>query len=108
MAEADLKGLLFRERPFTYAVSAAVFDPSLPSDESVLVQGIIDAWFREGDRLVLVDYKTDRVAEGLEADLVRKYRIQLACYKEALEAGMQMPVGDTFIYSFALGKGIPI
>ena len=30
------------------------------SDERILIQGIIDAWFEEDDGLVLVDYKTDR------------------------------------------------
>ena len=37
--------------------------PSYPEDETILVQGIIDAWFPEGDEIVLVDYKTDRVKE---------------------------------------------
>ncbi len=34
------------------------------SDELVLIQGIIDAWFEDEDGAVLVDYKTDRIGEG--------------------------------------------
>ena len=30
-------------------------------NETVLVQGIIDAYFMEEEEIVLVDYKTDRV-----------------------------------------------
>lgn len=36
-------------------------DDSWNGDETVLVQGIIDAYFIEGEEIVLVDYKTDRM-----------------------------------------------
>ena len=34
----------------------------------VVVQGIIDVYFEEEDKIILVDYKTDRVREG-EGDI---------------------------------------
>lgn len=40
--------------------SASLLDDSW-KDETILVQGIIDAYFTEDGEIVLVDYKTDRV-----------------------------------------------
>ena len=45
------------------------------SDELVLVQGIIDVYLEEGDHLILIDYKTDRVEKGEEQKLADRYRI---------------------------------
>mgnify|MGYP000703705832 CR=1 FL=1 len=36
------------------------------TDDFVVVQGIIDVYFEEEDKIILVDYKTDRVREGEE------------------------------------------
>ena len=54
-------------------------------NETVLVQGIIDAYFMEGDEIVLVDYKTDRVKRGQEQKLIDLYHVQLEDYARALE-----------------------
>ena len=60
-------------------------DPAFPASESILVQGVVDAWFMEGDQIILVDYKTDYVASGQKDELVRKYRAQLLTYADALQ-----------------------
>ena len=57
------------------------FNYFLP-DRNLLVQGVIDCAFREGDGWILVDYKTDRV-EDTDA-FVALYRPQLKWYAEAL------------------------
>ena len=44
----------------------------------VVVQGVIDAYFLEGDQVVLMDYKTDRVDQI--SDLVSRYHVQLDMY----------------------------
>ena len=62
------------------------------SRELVLIQGIIDAWMEETDGLVLIDYKTDRVAPGQEEVLVKRYGVQLDYYKRALEQIVKKPV----------------
>ena len=72
----------------------------------VLIQGIIDAWFFEGDDIILMDYKTDHVNH--EEDLVKRYKIQLELYKRALEAFTGKIVKEIYIYSFALGKEIKL
>ncbi len=97
-----------REFHFTVTVPAdAVADEPLGFDmEEVLVQGIADCVFREGDGLVLLDYKTDRIRDPQE--LVDRYRSQLQFYKQALEQIFDLPVKQAVLYSFHLGKTVEV
>lgn len=52
---------LYREQPFVLAQSMKNIEKDWNGEETVLVQGIIDAYFIEDEEIVLVDYKTDRV-----------------------------------------------
>ena len=106
MKKADLEGRLLREQPFMIARKASELDPSWKADTSVLVQGIIDAYFLEDEEIVLVDYKTDRVSKGEEQRLMDLYHVQLEDYACALTRLTGRRVKETFIYSFALGKAI--
>ena len=72
----------------------------------MLIQGIIDAYFEENGKLIVVDFKTDRVHGGWE--LVQRYRVQLNYYAEALGRMYGMPVSEKLIYSFAFGRVVPI
>ena len=109
MAKAAGKGKLFREQPFVLGIPAGRLDPAFPNEETILIQGIIDAFFLEEDEngpyIVLLDYKTDRVNTGDE--LRERYRVQLDYYQEALERILGLPVRDKLLYSFRLEKTIP-
>lgn len=96
-----------REFHFTVEVPAGQVVPEadMPG-EMVVVQGIADCVFREGDGLVLVDYKTDRISTGEE--LAQRYRSQLQFYKQALEPIFGLPVQEALLYSFALGQTVPV
>ena len=106
MIAADEGQNLYKEQPFVMGIPAKEIDASIESEEIVLVQGIIDAYFEEEDGFVLVDYKTDHVADVNE--LIEKYGVQLAYYQKALEKVTQKPVKECKIYSFYLGKEISI
>lgn len=106
MAAAYKEGRLMREKPFMMGVSASELKSAFPPEETVLIQGIIDAWFFEGDDIVLMDYKTDKV--DTEEELEKRYRIQLEYYKRALEAATGKRVKEIFIYSFRFGKDIAL
>ena len=111
MAVSCADGKLHRETPFVLRVSADVIDPDYPGDETVLVQGIIDAWFEEDGEIVLLDYKTDRVDPETDPEgsvLVSHYLVQLSLYREALERLTEKRVRETWIYSFALGREVMI
>ena len=106
MRNAFLNGTLKREQPFVMSVPASEADPSYPADETILVQGIIDAWFTEGNEIVLVDYKTDRVKEI--GELKKRYEKQLAYYRQALERTTGKKVKEKIIYSLALEEELAL
>lgn len=97
MAQADKRGDLFKEKPF-------VMDY-----EGVLVQGIIDVFWLENDKIVLLDYKTDRVNAAKE--LIDRYNTQLKLYADALGRifstdGKSIQADERLIYSFHLQQTI--
>ena len=105
MKKAATERKLYREQPFVIQRSASLLDDSW-KDETILVQGIIDAYFIEDGEIVLVDYKTDRVRKGQEQKLVDLYHVQLEDYAQALERMTGMKVKEKIIYSFTLQKAI--
>ena len=100
MAAAAKAGKLYREKQFVMGIPAREMG-DWDSDELVLIQGIIDAWFEEEDGLVLVDYKTDYV-ENTEV-LVSRYKTQLDYYEKALTQMLGKNVKERYIYSYRLG-----
>ena len=63
-----------REVPFNLVYKASSIFADLENcDEELLLQGVIDLYFQEGEELVLVDYKTDHVTPANRADLIEKY-----------------------------------
>ena len=105
MKNAAVQRRLYREQPFVIQRSAAMLD-DLWQGETVLVQGIIDAYFVEDGEIVLVDYKTDRVRRGQEQKLIDLYHVQLEDYAQALERMTGKKVKEKIIYSFTLQKEI--
>lgn len=93
-----------RELPFSMLFDGNRVYPDVESGERLFLQGIIDMAFVEDDQWVLVDYKTDRVKSGDE--LIRRYKIQMDLYKEALETLTNMPVKVSYIYSFCLHEAV--
>ncbi|MCR5388312.1 MAG: helicase-exonuclease AddAB subunit AddA [Lachnospiraceae bacterium] len=106
MEHSDADGLLHREQTFMMGVPATEVYNDAPSDETVLIQGIIDVYFEEDGELVLLDYKTDKVSS--EKELTDRYKTQLDLYKKALSRATGMNVKEVLIYSFALDKEIII
>ena len=114
MIDADRRGALHREQPFVLGMKASDIRREWPEDETVFVQGIMDAFFYEGgadkengaeDRtVIIVDYKTDRVKEPDE--LLSRYRVQLDAYADALGRVTGCRIGSKEIWSFTLQKEI--
>ena len=75
-------------------------------ESPVMIQGIIDGYFEEGDGIVLMDYKTDRIPKGHPEVLACRYRVQIELYKEALERLLQKNVKECVLYSFSLGQEV--
>lgn len=102
MWAAQRRGELFREQPFVYGIGADRLSQEFPAEEKVLIQGIIDVFFIEDGKLVLLDYKTDVI--GSMEELWARYSTQLDYYEEALCKLMGMSMGEKVLYSFYLEK----
>lgn len=94
---------VIREAPFEIPIDAAE-DLGIDNarGESVLLQGIIDCYFYDGDGIILLDYKTDSVRN--EADIAKmkeKYNLQLTLYEKALEKITKMKVKSKYLYLFS-------
>lgn len=73
-------------------------------EDRILINGIIDLYFKDGDNYVLVDYKTDNV-KSME-ELVERYEVQLKFYKKALEMNYNIEISELVIYSLKLNSQI--
>ena len=96
-----------REVPFNLLLDAAEVFPELPSgSEQLLLQGVIDLYFREGDELVLVDYKSDRVTPSNKEEIIARYHLQLQLYKTALERILGQTVKASYLYLFDVDEAV--
>ena len=98
---------IHREAPFQINISAAEYDPSLTAcdGETVILQGIIDCFFREGDGYILYDYKTDRVKNNAK-ELRKTYSKQLELYTKAIETLTGVKVKEAYLYLFDTGETV--
>ena len=79
---AGVSGRCYRETPITYR-----------TDAGVLVEGVVDVVFEEDDRLTVVDFKTDRTLEAMEAG----YRRQVQIYAAAIAAATGKPASGVLM-----------
>ncbi|MBQ7566162.1 MAG: helicase-exonuclease AddAB subunit AddA [Oscillospiraceae bacterium] len=88
-----------REFKFSLPVSAAELLPGAP-DEPIMLQGVVDCFLDEPDGLTVVDFKTDRIRKGGEAERAELYRPQLETYALALSRIFEKPVKRKLLYFF--------
>jgi ATP-dependent helicase/nuclease subunit A len=90
--------------------------------EEVLIQGVIDCFFLEGDGFVLLDYKSGgmglegaggaegagapRAIDGAEVLAAERYRPQLEVYSDAIERIYGMKVAEAHLFLLDAGKDV--
>lgn len=112
---------IYREQRFGMQVSMADLTRDAErktrlKDHKIFVQGSIDLLLQMPDgRLLLIDYKTDRVTDeerANEALLIRnmkkKHGVQLSYYAKAVRDLFGKEPDGIFIYSLPLGKAIEL
>lgn len=102
-----------REVPFVLRKKTDEVLDKLSKDDLILIQGIIDCYFIENGEAVLVDYKTDTVAETKNTakqieKLKELYKDQIALYKEALEKITGVKVKESYLYMFSIGEEVKV
>ena len=101
--------LVYLEQPFMMNVTlqelSEVFGQKEYGNslETVMIQGMMDCFFLEDQRWVLVDYKTDW---ELDAQKLQGYQLQLNLYGTALERATGIPVKEKILYDVRRGKEI--
>lgn len=105
MIAAAKCGRLKKEQQFSIGIPVKEIYKNVDSDDIVIVQGIIDAFFYEDDGIVLMDYKTDRADE---TELIGRYHAQLTYYALTLNRLTKLKVKEKLIYSFHLNKIIEV
>jgi len=73
-----------------------------------MLQGIIDCYFEENGKIILVDYKTDSVKNGEVNLLVEKYKSQLDYYEKALQITLDKEVKESYLYLFSIDKAVEV
>jgi len=111
---------LWREMRFNLRLDASIFSDDEDtkralSGEELLVQGVIDGFFLEGESVILFDYKTDHLTdhelsdpEAARKKLSARHAEQLCYYKLALEKMFCRKVEEIYIYSLPLGRELSV
>ncbi|UUC43242.1 helicase-exonuclease AddAB subunit AddA [Clostridioides difficile] len=81
-------------------------DKKLYDEESVMLRGIVDAYFEEDNQIVLVDYKTDFVNEENINQIIEKYKKQLDLYADSIETLTGKSVKEKCIYLFGVDEAV--
>lgn len=95
-------GNVYREFKFSILEDGAALDPDL-AGEQMLLQGVVDCFLLEEDGLTVLDFKTDRVKPGREADAASRYAPQVRAYGKALTRIYQKPVKKLLLWFFQTG-----
>ncbi|MGE4276781.1 MAG: PD-(D/E)XK nuclease family protein, partial [Lawsonibacter sp.] len=105
MAEA---GECRREFKFSILVPARDYFQEANEGEEVLLQGVIDAWFDDGEGVTVVDFKSDRIVTGGESARGEAYRPQLEAYSKALSTILGRPVCRKVLWFFATDTALDL
>ncbi len=90
---------VIREFKFSILVDASEYDAGV-TGEKLMLQGVTDCCLIQNDEITVIDFKTDRVTSGREAEAGETYRPQLAAYGMALSRIFGMPVKHRLLYFF--------
>ena len=93
---------LWREFSFALLRPAEEIFHGGGSDE-ILLQGVVDCCFVENGRLVVVDYKTDRIPASAAEERAERYRSQLESYAWAMERITGLPVAERLVWFLSPG-----
>ena len=77
-------------------------------DESIMLRGIIDAYFEEDEKIVIVDYKTDFVTDENKEEVINRYKKQLDLYADVIKNLTGKEVKEKYIYLFGIDEGVSI
>lgn len=96
-----------KETYYMEAVPANLINPDIEDDTTVIMQGVIDAYFEEEDGYILVDYKSDRVQSGREMAAAKKHISQIERYRKVMGKN-GYHVKESYIVFLQTGKAVMV
>ena len=109
LRKAAAEKKLHRETPFVLALNATELYPGIEENEKILVHGIIDCHFEENGKIIVLDFKSDRIPHSTSlAEWAKYHRVQLKIYEKAVAAATKMEVAEVLLYSFARGEAVAV
>ena len=98
---------VLREFKFSILDDATHYDPSLVGEE-ILLQGVVDCAMVDADGIAVIDFKSDYVTDETLAQKTEHYRPQVMAYAHAMARIYQLPVKESWLYFFRLGRFVQI
>ncbi len=77
-------------------------------DGEYLVEGRVDLVFEEDGQLVVVDYKSDAIADEQALEQAAHHAPQLQLYGRGLTQAIGLPVRERLVVFTALGRSVPV
>jgi ATP-dependent helicase/nuclease subunit A len=110
MRRAEARSQLYRETPFVLAMPAEkLYSDVAGEDEKIIVHGIIDCHFEENGKMILVDFKSDKILPSTAtSEWAKRHRVQLEIYRQALAEATKKEVAEVLLYSFYRGETVEI
>jgi ATP-dependent helicase/nuclease subunit A len=115
----DKNNLVLREWPFTFAIPASQWvgleqetqnftrlkcgGLKLKTQDSIIVQGIIDLLIKTPEGLLVIDFKTDDISTDQLPQRAELYRRQLDLYAQAAKAILGQQILAKFLYFLKSG-----
>lgn len=87
-----------KEKPFNLMVDPSMLSDDYIGENKILIQGIIDLFFIEDSKCILIDYKTDYVDQDKIKEKLDEYKKQLQLYKMAIENIKGIQVTEAYLY----------
>lgn len=109
--DAEKNNRLYKEKAINYSLkmNSIYRDEDIDEAERIMMVGIIDLFYEDKDgNLILLDYKTDYVENYDYSIIVRRYKIQLKMYEDAMEQISGKKVAKKYLYMFSTGKLLDI
>jgi ATP-dependent helicase/nuclease subunit A len=110
--EAYKENTLKRELPFRVEINASTIYPKANkekySEENMLLRGVIDCYFEDGEESIILDYKTDYVKENNIEEIKERYKVQLDYYSSAIKDAFKKTKIRRYLYLFSLDKEVEV
>ena len=102
--KAEKSGRCHREQSFMMYKPASEVSDAFTSDDKVLVQGVIDLFIND-EQKIIVDFKNSLLKDE---ESIKKYKKQLYLYKSAVESVIGAKIDRVVLYSFKTGRTIDL